>query len=92
MSQAPAMSIDSSHQQTQRAAAGLSRSSCCSCGWVQVGTVHSTRYGDDDHKTLKQLQFQVGSTFGGGAFCPNCYILQIVFCRFGGVQSFADEP
>jgi hypothetical protein len=33
---------------------------CVDVAVVQVGVVHSTRAGDDDTKTLKGLQFQIG--------------------------------
>ncbi len=31
---------------------------------IQVGLVHSTRLGEDDSKTLKQLNFQTGDFLG----------------------------
>lgn len=31
---------------------------------LQVGTVHSTRYGDDDNKSLRGLQFQASRLAG----------------------------
>lgn len=52
---------------------------------VQVGAVHSTRLGEDDSKTLKQLNFQVrgGCVAVGGPCCLAVCSVAAAPCSFG---------
>ena len=55
---------------------------------LQVGAVHSTRLGEDDSKTLKQLNFQVRCCGGAwcvrAALCVCCSVCVLLLLLNGG--------